>query len=95
MDFRQRSHVLHPGDAFGDVLAWVWEHDRTQAMIMLADYLAELRNHGTGAADVDPPVSLDEVLNGLRIALPSGFADRDEVLEVARNEVPEFYGDLR
>ena len=45
---KTRPKILHPGDSFGRVFAWVWKHDRNRAMILLADYLAELRVHGPG-----------------------------------------------
>jgi hypothetical protein len=62
------------------------------AVILVADYIAELRAHGPGAPEVDPPISLDEVLNGLRIALPSGFRDYDEVVDAARSMVGQSDG---
>jgi hypothetical protein len=75
------------------VFAWVWEQDHTMAIILVADYLAELCGHGPGAPEVDPPISLGEVLNGLRIALPEGFTDYDQVAEAARRDLPDIYGD--
>jgi hypothetical protein len=88
-----RPALVHPGDSFGRVFAWAWEQDPTMAMILLADYLAELRDHGPGAPDVDPPISLDEVLDGLRVALPDGFTEYEQVEEAAREQAPSFYGD--
>jgi hypothetical protein len=89
-----RPTLVHLRDSFGRVFAWAWEQDHTMAMILLADYLAELRVHGPGAPEVEPPIRLDEVLNGLRIAVPEGFTDYDEVVNAARNEVPPgLYGD--
>ena len=82
-----RPSLLQPGDSFGRVFAWAWARDHTMAMILLADYLAELRVHGPGAPDVTPPISLDEVLNALRIALPEGIADYEQVVEAARRDV--------
>lgn len=86
--------ALTPGDPFGRVLAWVWRLDPDRAMVLLADYLAELRDHGYGADEVDPPIALKEVLSGLRYALPHGFPDYDRIVEMARRNVPSLYGDL-
>jgi hypothetical protein len=82
--------VLHPGDPFGRVFAWVWDDDQDQAMVLLADYLASLRQ-GRGA-DIDPPVRLDEVLAGLSPALPHAFTDYPAVVAKARRDVPGYYG---
>lgn len=92
-DRSSRPEFLHPGDPFGRVLAWVWQLSPDRAMIQLADYLAELRVHGPGAGDLDPPIRLEEILRGLRFALPQGFTDYDQIVERARQQVPRLYGD--
>ena len=83
--------VAHPGDPFGTVLAWMWADDPGQAMIFLADVLAGLRDHNQ-VADIDPPVTLDELLRWTRLALPHGFTDYDHVVAMARQDVPGYYG---
>jgi hypothetical protein len=88
----QSPRVLHPGDPFGRVFAWVWRDDPDQAILLLADYMADLRDHHPRAADIDPPLRLDEVLNGLRLALPHDFDDYQAVVSKARSEVPGYYG---
>ena len=88
-----RPDVFHPGDSFGRVFAWVWRFDRAEAAQLLADYLADMRDHGPGASDIDPPVTLDEILDGLRYALPHGFTEYDEIVAFARRKVPGLYGD--
>jgi hypothetical protein len=35
--------IDHLGDPFGLVFAWIWADDRDQAMILLADYMSDLR----------------------------------------------------
>jgi hypothetical protein len=84
--------VLHLGDPFGRVFAWVWNDDKDAAVSMLSNYLAELREGHLLANQIDPPIRLDEVLGGLRPALPHGFADYDEVVTKARREVRRHYG---
>ncbi len=44
------SLMLHPGDPFGKVLAWLWRSGRSQhAVVFVADYLSEMRNHSPQA----------------------------------------------
>ncbi len=88
----QEHRVLHLGDPFGRVFAWVWKDDPDQAMLLLADYLAALRSHHPQAGDIDPPIRLDEVLSGLRLALPHDFGDYPAVVAKARREVRGYYG---
>ena len=83
------DRIEHVGDLFGRVFAWVWSRDRDQAMIVLADYLARLRE---GHPEIEPPIRLDEILEGLRLALPFGFDDYSEVVTMARREVRKYYG---
>lgn len=37
-------------------------------------------------------IGLDEVLRGLRLALPDGFGDYDQVVSKARRDVQGYYG---
>ncbi len=90
-DEPQHRKIMHLGDPFGRVFAWVWNDDPDQAMILLADMLAVLRDHNP-VADLNPPVRLDEVLHGLRPALPHDFRDYDQVVAKARREVQGYYG---
>lgn len=90
-DEPQHRKVMHLGDPFGLVFAWLWNDDPHQAMDLLAGYLAVLRDHNP-VADLRPPVRLDEVLHGLRLALPHDFRDYDQVVARARSEVPGYYG---
>jgi hypothetical protein len=88
-----QRRLIHPGDHFGRVFAWVWRDDPNEAMLMLADYLAVLRDHNP-VADLDPPVRLDDILRGLRLALPDGFeeASYDAMVAQARQQVQGYYG---
>jgi hypothetical protein len=86
------DRVDHLGDPFGLVFAWVWNKDKDEAMMLLSDYLAELRLHHLLADKINPPIRLDEVLSGLEPALPPGFADYDEVVTKARRELRRYYG---
>jgi len=84
--------ILHLGDPFGTVFAWVWSYDKDEAMIMLADYIAALRGFEPLVGTIDPPIRLDEILRALRLALPSRFSDYDEVVSMARLKVRKYYG---
>lgn len=88
----QRWGQLHPGDGFGRVLAWVWGEDPDLAMQMLADVFSGLRR-GPGADLAVPPYTLEELLAGLRYALPDDVGDFDALAAWARAEVPGLYGD--
>jgi hypothetical protein len=79
--------ILDLGGPFGTVFAWAWSDDKDEAMILLADYLAHLRD-----TDINPPIILDEVLDALRPALPRGFADYNEVVTMAHQKVRKYYG---
>lgn len=87
-----KYRILHLGDPFGTVFAWVWSYDKDEAMIMLADYMAALRGFEPLVGSIDPPIRLDEVLRALRPALPSRFSDYDEVVAMARLKVRKYYG---
>ena len=63
-DEPQHRQIMHLGDPFGRVFAWIWNDDPDRAMFFLAEYLAALRDHNP-VADLSPPVRLDEVLRGL------------------------------
>jgi hypothetical protein len=91
MKNQAQRDVMHPGDPFGAVLAWIWEDDPDQAMVFLADVMAMLRDHNL-VAQLSPPVALDEFLSGLRLALPSAFTGYDQLVEKARREVESYYG---
>jgi len=92
VDSGAERRISHLGDPFGRVFAWVWSHDKDQAMILLADYLAQLRDGHPLADEIDPPIRLDEILVGLRLALPFGFSDYNEVVAMARRKVRRYYG---
>lgn len=86
--------VVHPGDSFGRIVAWMWAQDREETMLLLADFLAELRDHHALSGDVTPPVSLAEVLTGLRLAWPPTAADAElaDLTDYARTKVASYYG---
>ena len=86
-----RPNHVHPGGLFGIVLAWLWEDDHDEAMIFLAGYLAELNIHHPEAG-AHGSVSLEDLLAGLRLAMPQGFDDLPELCAAARAEVAGHYG---
>ena len=48
------DRIPHLGDHFGRVFAWIWNQDKDQAMILLSDYLGELREAHLLADQIDP-----------------------------------------
>lgn len=86
-----RNTVAHPGDGYGRVLAWMWGHDRDEAVLAIAGLLADLRVHRPGASEIDPPVSVDELLRGLRFCLPPGFDAYDELVTYTREHITGYY----
>jgi hypothetical protein len=87
-----RTRILNLGTPFGHMLAWYWQTDPDQAVIMLAHLLAQLRDHHPLAGEIDPPISLDELLRAVRTDLPREFADQAALTDTARRHVPGFYG---
>ncbi|GAA4758225.1 hypothetical protein [Actinomycetospora chibensis] len=87
----ERTTYLHPGDLFGRVLAYLWDTEPDEAMIFLADYLADLNVHNENAA-IYGEVSLEEVLQGLRLCMPTNFRGTEALKRKARADVPEYYG---
>lgn len=85
----ERRQRLPTANQFADVFAWVWDFDRGEAMIVLADYLAALHDCQEKAGDAGPLIELDELLLSLRGALPHGFSDHAAVERLARREVPD------
>lgn len=77
---------VRPGDPFGTVLAWLWRDDPDRAVDLLGEFVAMLR----GADDVAPAtLGVDELLAGLRMAVPPSFPDGEyaALVERARTEV--------
>lgn len=64
---RSRGTTLHAGEAFGRVLAWLWDAPSgpDDAVAYVGDLVAQIRYHATGA---DATVPLEEVLAGVRRA---------------------------
>ena len=88
---RGRPSFVHPGDLFGIVLAWLWQDDRGEAMVFLADYLAELNVHNDQAG-VHGAVTREQLLRGLELSMPRGFDDLAALSAMARDEVPGYDG---
>lgn len=88
------ARLSHPGDGFGRVLAWTWqEQGEGQAALLVADLLAMLREHHPRAEELQPRITLDELVSGLRLALPGAMSDQEvyDVLTAVRQRVPGFY----
>ncbi|MER5409000.1 hypothetical protein [Streptomyces sp. NPDC002769] len=90
--YRVEGQSANPGDAFGNVFAWLWERDKDSAVAAFAGLLAEARKQ----SDEGDEVRLEELIKGLRLALQrSRLGQKDEFYEVERvlrDQVPEHFG---
>lgn len=88
---------LHPGDSFGKVVAWTWTTDPLLALGLITDYMAQLRYHDERAPETNR-ITLDQVLNGLPMAIADAWLPRDEVKKLvaymAEKVPPRFSDDI-
>jgi hypothetical protein len=91
--WRQRGRPGHvnPGGLTGEVIAYLWADDQDEAMIFLANYLAELNLHHPEAGTFGK-AGLDELLHGLELCMPAGFDQLAALRAKAREDVPGHYG---
>jgi hypothetical protein len=83
------QRVLHPGDAFGEVLTWLWRTDPDRAIAMVRDLLAEVRYH---SPDADRSITLGQLLGGVRFSLHAmPDSEFGELMARARREVPDWF----
>jgi hypothetical protein len=64
---RSRGVTMHAGEAFGRVIAWLWDDTAgpDDVVTYVADLVAQMRYHATGA---DVSIAIDDVLAGVRRA---------------------------
>ncbi|MEU0035410.1 MULTISPECIES: hypothetical protein [unclassified Streptomyces] len=90
--YRVEGESANPGDAFGNVFAWLWEREKDSAVTAFAGLLAEARKQ----SDEGDEVRLEELIKGLRLALHrSRLGQKDEFHEVERilrDQVPGHFG---
>ncbi|MGW1399294.1 hypothetical protein ACWCRF_11600 [Streptomyces sp. NPDC002405] len=90
--FGKDAEVVIPGDAFGNVFAWLWEEHRDTAVGAFASLLAEARRSG----DQDDEVRLESLIKGLRVALHRSRLGQEEefwdVERALREQVPDHFG---
>jgi hypothetical protein len=87
---RSRGAALHAGEAFGRVLAWLWEDPSGPDDVLpyVADLVAQMRYHAPGA---DAAVPLDDVLAGVRrAAAPMAPAEGAAMLACLRAGLPAY-----
>ncbi|MGI5244380.1 hypothetical protein [Dactylosporangium sp. CA-139066] len=87
---RSRSCALHAGEAFGRVLAWLWENTSgpDDVLAYVADLIAQMRYHAPGA---DASIPLDDVLAGVRRAVaPMAPAEGAAMLACLRAGLPSY-----
>lgn len=80
----------HPGDSFGRIAAWLWDTGQAGRLALLvADLLAELRHHHPEAPPAGQRITLDRLLDGVRLSLP-GRAPAQELVAMLQRSVPGF-----
>jgi len=87
---RSRGAALHAGEAFGRVLAWLWENNTgpDDVLVYVADLVAQVRYHD---ADADASIALDDVLAGVRrAAAPMAPAEGAAMLACLRAGLPAY-----
>jgi hypothetical protein len=79
--------VLHPGEAYGQVLAWLWREDPGRAMVFIAILFSQLRKWDERSSD---DVTLDALLAGIQFSVQD-LSDGEAVALVgqAKRDVPE------
>ncbi|WP_432588519.1 hypothetical protein ABVG11_26685 [Streptomyces sp. HD1123-B1] len=87
------SGLAHPGGPFGNVFAWLWETNPSNAVSLFADLLAEARRQ---APEPGKEVTLKALASDLRFALHntplSHSSTYQEVEKTLEAEVPGYFG---
>lgn len=83
--------VVHPGDPTGSLVAWLWRTNRPLCAITVADLYAHMADHSPHAM---PGLDFADLLAGLHFALPTFVepAERKQIIDYLRQEVPGYYG---
>lgn len=85
---RARGATLHAGEAFGRVLAWLWETAPDDLLAYVGDLVAQVRHHAAGA---DPAVSVDDVVSAVgRAASAMPAAEGAAMLACLRAGLPAY-----
>jgi hypothetical protein len=97
-----RGRIFHPGDAFIDVLRWLWggvdsplTSGEILACTLLADHFAAVNAILAEQEPPTPPMTIDEMITGFRVAgLESyaGPAEYQRICTMVREDVPEMTG---
>lgn len=84
------DNVIHLGDPFGLVLAWLWKSDPDLAVSVFADLMAQLRHWDSLSTK---SVTVDDVLEGLFLCL-QGLTDQEQaaLTDRLRTDVPQHFG---
>ncbi|WP_432825165.1 hypothetical protein [Dactylosporangium sp. CA-092794] len=83
------GNVVHLGDAFGTVLAWMWRTDPGLAVVAISTVLSQLRKWDELAT---PKITLDVLLAGLPFAIANlSDEELDDMVTTLRREVPRHF----
>lgn len=89
--------LVHPGDPFGQVVAWLWRTGRgPRAAQLVADYLAELRIHNPNHPAEGHRPTWSGLKYGIRMAINTPYElsrdDVDKLCAYLEANVPALYG---
>lgn len=98
----ERNRIFNPGDAFIDVLRWLWggidsllTSGESLASALLADHFAAVNAILAEQEPPAAPMTIDEMITGLRVAGLEGYAGRVEyqrICAMIREDVPAMTG---
>lgn len=98
----ERNRIFHPGDAFIDVLRWLWggidsplTSEESLACSLLADHFAAVNAILAEQEPPAAPMTIDEMITGLRVAGLEGYAGAAEyqrICAMIREDVPATTG---
>jgi hypothetical protein len=97
-----RDRIFHPGDAYIDVLRWLWggidspvTSGESLACTLLADHFAAVNAILAEQEPPAAPMTIDEMITGLRVAGLEGYAGPAEyqrICAMIREDVPAMTG---
>jgi hypothetical protein len=98
----ESNRIFHPGDAFIDVLRWLWggidsplTSGERLARTLLADHFAAVNAILAEQEPPAAPMTIDEMITGLRVAGLAGYvgpAEYQRICAMIREEVPAMTG---
>lgn len=86
----------HPGDPFGEVIAWLWSSGQHHRCVQtITDYLAEMRIHNPHRPEEGRRLIWDDLKTGLRNATSHRLDSNqiNEMIAYVSDRVPRYFGE--